>query len=336
MKILKIILYAVGILVLLLVLLGLIGPGSYDVSRSVQIAAPAEIVKPYIINLRRHDDWGPWSRLDTTMQTTYEGEDGTVGAVSRWEGKSGSGEQRISSITDTSLEADLVFYSSWGTSHSKGTISAVPANGSSEVTWGFRGNNNFVSRIFATFMNMDKMAGPMFEEGLDSLKALVERDLNASYDGYQVQVTDFDAATYVAVRSTIPMQGISQFLATHYPRLGASIGRAGIDIAGAPSGLYFTWDEETGTTEMAAAMPVLQAIEVPETEVITLPAGKALMVEHRGPYENTGAAHEAVDAFIKKTGVRSKPPVIEEYVTDPGQEPDPANWLTRIYYLLDQ
>jgi hypothetical protein len=29
-------------------------------------------------------------------------------------------------------------------------------------------------------------------------------------------------------------------------------------------------------------------------------------------------------------------PVIEQYVTDPGQEPDSSKWLTRVFYPVEE
>ncbi len=34
-------------------------------------------------------------------------------------------------------------------------------------------------------------------------------------------------------------------------------------------------------------------------------------------------------------GLKHKAPVIEEYVTDPGKEPDSSKWLTRIYFFAE-
>ena len=44
-----------------------------------------------------------------------------------------------------------------------------------KVTWGFSGENKFPVNIFMLFYNMDKAAGKDFEEGLNSLKALLEK-----------------------------------------------------------------------------------------------------------------------------------------------------------------
>jgi hypothetical protein len=42
------------------------------------------------------------------------------------------------------------------------------------VTWAMSGHNNFIARAFCLFMSMDKMIGDKYEEGLASMKRIVE------------------------------------------------------------------------------------------------------------------------------------------------------------------
>ena len=148
MKVLKTILYILIALVLVLVLLGFAGPKSFDVSRTVEIDAPKSIVYNYLKSLKKQNDWGPWREEDPDMVITYEGEDGTVGFSSEWKGdKAGSGKQTIRSLEGNTVETDLVFYLPWGESTSTGYMNASDSGKGTEVTWGIRGENDFISRI---------------------------------------------------------------------------------------------------------------------------------------------------------------------------------------------
>lgn len=337
MKILKTILYIILAVVLVLVLLGFAGPKDYDVSRSKTIEAPTPVVFEYLKSLKKQNEWGPWSKQDPDMQVNYEGEDGTVGFTSSWESdKVGKGKQTITSITGNTVETELVFYMPWGESVSTGYMHAANVDSGTEVTWGIRGENDFIGRIFGVFMNVDKSVGPMFEEGLDSLKALIESEVGKTYNGYEIQTTNWAEKQYVAARSTVDMEKVPEFLGQHYGRIMQGLGSAGAQMTGAPSGLYYTWDEQTGKTDMAAAIPVSGPVQIADTEMITIPAGKTLMIDYYGDYEKMGDAHLAMDQYIQETGVSVKSPAIEEYISDPSTEPDTSKWLTRIYYLLDQ
>ena len=337
MKILKVLLYILLALILVLVLLGFVGPKSYDVSRTIEINAPVSVAFAYLKSLKKQNEWGPWSEMDTTMQVSYYGEDGTVGFVSRWDGeKAGKGEQRISSISGTTVETDLTFNTPWGDSKSVGYLHAANVASGTEVTWGFRGENNFIGRIFGVFMNMEKGVGPMFEKGLQNLKQMIESDISKEYRGHKVNIVDFPVHQYVAARGNVPMDGIAAFFGQHSGRIVAALNKANVSMTGVPTGLYFTWDEQSGTTDMAVGIPVSGSATVPNTEMMTVPAGKALTIDYHGSYDGLQSAHLAIDEFINSTGVQTKMPVIEEYVTDPQAEPDMNKWLTKIYYLLDQ
>ena len=337
MKILKTLLYLLLVVVLVLVLLGFAGPKTYDVSRQVEIQAPKVVVMPYIKSLKKQNAWGPWGKEDPDMEVVYEGEEGQVGSSSAWKSdKVGSGRQEVTSINGNTVETKLTFYMPWGESSSTGYMHAADAEQGTEVTWGFRGENDFIGRIFGVFMNMDKSVGPMFTQGLDTLKAMVERDLSSAYQGYHVQVTEWPGKQYCAARATVPMDEMEAFFGASFGRIYPGVQAAGGQVVGPASGLYYTWDETNKQTDMAAAVPVSGPVQVAQTEMISVPADVALLIDYYGNYDGLGAPHEAMDAFIKKTGVDSKSPVIEEYLTDPTTEPDTTKWLTKIYYLLNQ
>jgi hypothetical protein len=58
------------------------------------------------------------------------------------------------------------------------------------------------------------------------------------------------------------------------------------------------------------------------------------LIEYLGDYAKTGEAHSAMDEYMAEKKLQSIPPVMEEYVTDPVEEPDTAKWLTRILYFV--
>jgi effector-binding domain-containing protein len=101
--------------------------------------------------------------------------------------------------------------------------------------------------------------------------------------------------------------------------------------------LYYDWNEEDSSADLAAAIPVSPDMEVDDLgdfERIEVPAGKALPIEYYGAYEQIGGAHEAMHKYMSEGGIEIGTPVIEEYVTDPEREPDTSKWLNNIYYPL--
>ena len=49
-----------------------------------------------------------------------------------------------------------------------------PEGDQTAVTWSMRGKNNFMRKAIHLFMNMDKMIGTQFEDGLAQMKSIVE------------------------------------------------------------------------------------------------------------------------------------------------------------------
>lgn len=111
------------------------------------------------------------------MQNGLIGTDGEVGAVSTWKGTKDvvEGEQEITKVIEGQrVEGQLRFFKPWK-SHSDCYMDLVETtNTTCKVTWGFTGRATFPFSIMMIFMSMDKMVGKDFEEGLQSLKQLVE------------------------------------------------------------------------------------------------------------------------------------------------------------------
>ena len=172
-----IVLYILLGIVALVLLLALIAPKSYDVSRSTVINKPKKEVFKYVKYLKKQDEWSPWNKKDPNMKKEFRGTDGEVGAVSHWIGNKdvGEGEQEITKIVEGErIESELRFLKPWKSTSDAYMMTEDAGDGSTKVTWGFSGKNKFPFSIFMLFMNMDKAVGGDFEEGLSDLKEILE------------------------------------------------------------------------------------------------------------------------------------------------------------------
>lgn len=332
-----------GILLLALVAIVLVmnalAPKVFELERSIVIDAPRSTVFPYAQYLEQQSRWSPWSQLDPNMKTTLTGIDGTVGAASAWEGNKdvGTGAQTLILVQPNErVETQLQFIEPFE-STADAWIALKDAEGdATEVTWGFRSPMPFPSNIFGMIMGMKKQMDKDYTGGLKNLKALVEKEAAAAP---ALKVTESTATApryYVGIRETVAIPQLSERMALHFPKVAQALAAAGIELDGMPSGLYFSWDEAAQTTDFAAAMPVKSKVEVKGFTTFELPAGTRLSVDYYGPYEKIAPAHEAIDAYIQRKQWQQGAPVVEEYITDPGQEPNPAKWLTRVTYPVNR
>ncbi len=170
----------IGIAVVLVLLLLLIAmqPATFSVARSARVAAPPPRVFAHVNDLRAWEAWSPWARLDPAMKTTYEGPPSGAGAIYTWSGNSQVGEGRIT-ITE-SRPSDLIriklqFVRPFACTNDV-EFTFVPEGGQTVVTWSMTGPKNFMAKAMHLVMNIDKMCGGQFEQGLAQLKAVVEAE----------------------------------------------------------------------------------------------------------------------------------------------------------------
>ncbi|MEM1318760.1 MAG: SRPBCC family protein [Bacteroidota bacterium] len=338
MKALKVLLGIIGLLILAFLLIGLIAPKDIHIERSILIDAPQKKIFPYLRYFDSIREWSPWVELDPNMTVSVQGTDGQVGSVYVWEGNEqvGKGSQEITAVEENeSVTTHMTITEPWQ-SESDITLKAEKEGAATKVSWIMTGKNAFVESVFMFFIDLDADVGGNFEKGLDKLKKLVEKELATEKRlETRVEEVEFPGKTFLGIRKKIAMGAVQQFYAEQMPSLFEACQQKEIQIAGMPGGLFYSWDEAQGQTDMVAAIPVAEGSKAAAgAELIQLPAGRALLINHYGAPETTIKAHEAADAYLKAHQLEQKWPVIEEYVTDPAQEPDTSLWLTKVYYLL--
>jgi len=170
-------LYIVLAVVAFILLLAAIAPKNYDVSRSIEIHRPVSVVFAYLKSLKKQDEWSPWGKRDPNMQKKFTGTDGKVGAISSWKGNKdvGEGEQEIIKIMDGErIDLELRFLKPFKSTSDAYIVTKEVEPNMTKVIWGFSGKNKFPMSIMMLFMNMGKAVGKDFEEGLSSLKEILE------------------------------------------------------------------------------------------------------------------------------------------------------------------
>jgi len=180
MNALKFILGAAVFVGIIVFLLGIfVAEPAYMVKRKTTVNAPANTVFPYVSSLQAMDAWSPWSQKDPNMVNTYEGTDGTVGAVNKWKSdvkEVGEGSQTITKIVPNKEMHTHLNFISPRAGESDVAIRLKEKDGKTDVTWSIRGENTFMEGLVMMFIDMEAAIGPDFEKGLATLKTKVEQD----------------------------------------------------------------------------------------------------------------------------------------------------------------
>ncbi len=337
MKILKILLYIILGLGSMWMILGLFAKKDYHIERSMEIDAPKDLIYEHVRYFKNFESWSPWAKLDPKMKTSITENDGTVGAVYTWAGNknAGSGKQTLTALTPDRIDIEVSFSEPFE-SVSPTYLSFSENESKTKVTWAFDMHVAFPWNGLSMFTDMDAAIGKDYEQGLENLKTLCEAMAHKKYRGYEIAEIEIPETLYLGARKTVAFADMPAFYGEQFSKIMGLLQTSGESPAGAPSGLYWKYDEATGTADMAAAIPVATARKFGGGLNLYPLGGKpALLIEYFGAYEKVGEAHFAMDDFMKEKNLQNIPPVIEEYVTDPGQEPDTSKWLTRIIYFVE-
>lgn len=153
-------------------------PDSFTVTRSVVIDTGQPRLYAIIADLANFDTWSPWSRLDVGMKKTLVEPTNGVGGSYAWDGNGnvGAGRLTIAAIRpDSTVHLDLDFLRPFAASN-KVVFALTPEGDGTRMTWTMTGPLPLVARIMHMFMDMDRLVGGQFEQGLANLKALAETE----------------------------------------------------------------------------------------------------------------------------------------------------------------
>lgn len=161
-----------GLCVVGLIIGAMMQPDTYRVERSRTIAAPAIALMPHLTDFRRWAEWNPWGDIDPNLALTYSEPASGQDAWYEWNGNDdvGRGKMTITAITQDRVTYDLEFIEPFASRADTTLALAENAGGSTRVTWTIEGDNDFLGKLFALFVDMDSMIGADFERGLERLE----------------------------------------------------------------------------------------------------------------------------------------------------------------------
>ncbi len=151
-------------------------PSEFRIARSIKISAPPAEVFAHVNDFHKWDAWSPWVKVDPAAKVTFEGPAEGEGAIFKWAGNNEVGEGSMlltESKPNEFVRIQLNFLKPFaGTAQSEFTFK--PEGDQTMVTWSMAGKNNFVAKAVCLFMDCDKMIGDKYNEGLASMKSVVE------------------------------------------------------------------------------------------------------------------------------------------------------------------
>ena len=172
----KIILISLAVIVAIFLIVVALQPSHFRVVRSASISASPAAVFAQVNDFRNWQAWSPWAKKDPAAKNTFEGPSSGTGSVFAWAGNKEVGEGRMTILE--SRPSDLIrikldFLKPFESS-ATAEYTFKPEGDHTVMTWSMTGEKNFLSKAFCMFMNMDKMIGGDFEQGMAGIKAVTE------------------------------------------------------------------------------------------------------------------------------------------------------------------
>lgn len=335
MKIVKVILGLLALLIGGVLVIGLIADKNFDVLEHKRIKASKDYAMHFLKDYEQFVVWSPWAGIDPDVSYQIEN-NGEVGAKYSWKGNEnvGSGEQIITKVTDNRIDLTLTFFEPQEDHGDVWFEVNEVGNDSIDVSWGFHSELDFIPSIFVYLMGAQEALRTDYVKGLENMKSLMEEKFQ-SYTSSQSNVSeiDFPATTFVAKKGEVKFEEISAFFGQHLPGIFTQSQVKGLEMTTSPCGLFFGVPNDE-TVKIGAAIGVKETEEIEGYELIKVPACKALQLDYYGPYETLESGLMELHDYVDKKGLKVNDMHIEEYITDPTQEPDSSKWLTKITFLI--
>jgi hypothetical protein len=178
----KILLVLVVLIVVFAVVVQL-QPSEYVVERSTVIPAPPAAVFPLVNDFHHWNEWSPWDKIDPGMKRTYSDPAAGKGAKYSWVGNKEVGEGDMT-ITESKPNEQILINLHFIKPMEGNALTEfkfAPEGNGTKVTWKMTGKNNYIGKAMCLVMNMDKMIGTKFEEGLAAMKGKVAATETAAF-----------------------------------------------------------------------------------------------------------------------------------------------------------
>lgn len=178
MKFLLKLLFLLLSIVVIILVVGFFIDGKFSISRSVNINQTQTEVFEYVSLLSNQKQYGVWHKKDPNISSISSGTDGTVGFISSWDSSMeevGKGEQEITEIINNKLvKTELRFKCPMKITCNAFLEVKESENNTSKVVWKIEGESPYPFNILALFMDMESELGLDLDEGLKTMKAILE------------------------------------------------------------------------------------------------------------------------------------------------------------------
>lgn len=338
MKALKKIGLLLGILILIYLVLALIGPSNYKITRTVTIAAPVDIVFEQTSKFENWAKWSPWAKMDPNAKYEILTDNQQSGSIMKWEGNPdnvGTGEMEVTEVEKNKSFKYILRFKVPFEMQSRGGFNYSQNGDSTHLEWVDEGDFAFMSRPMMLFMDLEAQVGPQFEQGLNDIKSISEKLAKKPAIEITEEIVQSKEILFIKEKSTLNPDSISTKMGAAYGEIMALLSVAQLDMAGAPMAITKEFSMQKMSWEFLAAIPVLNMPDDLELsgriQSDTTYAGRAIKAVHVGSYSTSNNTYDALMNYIEENGLEINGYSWEEFINDPA-EVEESELITHIYF----
>lgn len=310
--------------------------GTYQIESSKEINAPKEVIYNIVNDLKTWEDWGPWKAEDPTMVFNYGDKTVGEGASYNWQGEMDGAMEITKALPPINIDMAMTLQTPAGERNPDVYwVFESNENLSTKVTWGIKGEHTLMDKAYfaLTGVDFENDMKEMYVKGLDGLNVAARKAISV-YSSNIDGITQYSGGFYLYRTTSAKAQNMATVMAQNYGGISEFMKKNNIASSGMPFTIY-NQTMENGDVIMTNALPVRERIIVAgDANVLSgyMPTVTAIKVTAKGNYTNLGKAWAKAMQEVQSKGYElaaEKP--FEVYVTDPGDYPNPADWITEIY-----
>ena len=329
--------------------------GTFNVASSKEIAAPSSLLFETVNDFKTWKKWGPWMEEDPNIKIEYGTSTNGEGASYSWKSdveEVGNGSMKTLSVTEDlpnnkngkEIHQEITFNTPFGDSKSNvyWRFEPIENTNKTKVTWGMKGEQTFMEKVFMSFQKepFDKMLTSMFDKGLANLEKEVQ-DQMKKYTITVNGITEYGGGYYLYKTSATRINQIGNKMGPLFGQIMGFIKQNNVDMAGMPFTIYNEIDQTNGTVIFSTAIPVKEKVITPaESDILSgyMAPSTTVKVTLQGNYNYLSEAYKKAKEYIVKNNLELAPngKMFEVYKTDPEATPNPANWITEIFFPVSK
>jgi len=340
MKSLKYIIFFLLIIIIGFSIYIAVQPNSFNVTRTKTINAPAAVIYNNVIDFKNWEAWSSLAEENPDLIITLPEQTKGIGSSFSWENKDGISSMKTLEVnTNEFIKQEMqivdfpIFEATWEFNPN--------TDGTTQVTRTITGKNlPFLFKAYTAITGgMEKQIGTRYDRNLEKIDSIVVNSMKA----FNVKIngiTEYGGGFYLYKTINASGGNISKIMGQQYGSIGMFMGQNNIAFAGMPFTIYHDMNMENGSVIMSNAIPVKEKVIITDdTDILCdyQPKMKVLKATLKGNYTNLGKAWKTTMQYIADNNIEQsyiKP--FEIYTTDPGDFPNPADWVTEIYIPIKE